>query len=126
MLRKNLEGFLITYMTIIKSKDEFLKICPDQESYTAIRRFTNQLLVICLNLDQFFLLLTLLDIILQNFWYLFSGQEKLGACSCCMLCTYHVPEGASRRVKYCVHKIFISSYLYLCYIFRSSTDKDKQ
>ena len=49
------------------SKDELLKICPDQESYTAIQRFINHLLIICLTLDQFFLLLTILDIILQNF-----------------------------------------------------------
>ena len=70
-VEKKFRKFLITYMTIIKSvKISFSKFALqalDQESYTAIQRFTNPFLIICLNLDQFFLLLTLLDMILQNF-----------------------------------------------------------
>ena len=41
-------------------------------------------------------------------------------------CAYCVPEVVSRRMKYCVPKIFISSYLYLHCKFRSSTVTDKQ
>ena len=43
-----------------------------------------------------------------------------------VLCGYLAPEVVSRRTKYSVPKIFISSYLYLCYKFRSSTITDKQ
>ena len=41
-------------------------------------------------------------------------------CACC------APRVASKRTRYHVPKIFISSYLYLHYKFRSSTVTDKQ
>ena len=41
-------------------------------------------------------------------------------------CAYRVPEVVSRRMKYCVPKIFISSYLCPRCKFRSSTVTDKQ
>ena len=45
-------------------------------------------------------------------------------------CAYHAPEVTSRRTKYHVSKIFISSYLYLLHykfldLFRTLTDKKK-
>ena len=53
------------------------------------------------------------------------GRE--GKIRCTLVsCAYRVPEVASRRTKYGFPKIFISSYLYLIYTFRSSTVTDKQ
>ena len=50
-----------------------------------------------------------------------------GKISCTLvLCTYHAPKGALRRTKCYVPKMFIFSYLYLCYKFRSSAVVDKQ
>ena len=44
-----------------------------------------------------------------------------------MLRTYCAPKAESRTMKkQLCHKIFISSFLYLCYKFRSSTVTDKQ
>ena len=56
MLRKSLESFLTTYMTIIKSVkmsySKFVQYILDYESFTEIQRFINQLLIICLNLNH--------------------------------------------------------------------------
>ena len=43
-----------------------------------------------------------------------------------MSCAYLASEVVLRKTKYCVPKIFISSYIYLCYKFRSSTVTGKQ
>ena len=60
----------ITCISIIKSiKMTYSKLVQwvlNQESYTTIERFIYQFLVKCLNIDQFVLLLTFLDIIFQN------------------------------------------------------------
>ena len=54
-------------------------------------------------------------------------NNQSGKIRCTLVsCTYRAPKVESRTTKLRVLKIFISSYLYLCYKFRSSTVTDKQ